>query len=153
MRPTGQAWSTDLIIGVLIFLVSAGIIVSLLSNQRQEDPAPLRISSEVVATKLTQDEQLQVAPDSQLSMAQLYALAQDAQTDYQGVKDELGVQDEYCIYLRDENGNLVFIEDPANPNNKYAGVGSGNGAVNLTNQGIPCGTPCRMQADGTCDFS
>jgi len=153
MRSAGQAWSTDLLIGVLIFLVSAGIIVSLLSSQQQEDPAPLRISSEVVATKLTQDEQLQVAPDSQLSMADLYALAQDADTDYQRVKGELGVQDEYCIYLRDENGNLVFIEDPANPDNKYAGIGSGNGAVNLTNQGIPCGIPCQMQADGTCDFS
>ncbi len=153
MARRAQAWSLDLIIGVLIFMIGAGVIISLLTSKDDQDPAPLRVESEVIATKLVAEESLQVAPANQLDMATLYALAANSSEDYDTTREGLGVQNEFCIYLQDEDGNLVFIQDPNDPTQSYAGVGSSNGDLNLTNQNIPCGRPCEMQSDGTCKFS
>lgn len=153
MRRTGQAWSTDLIIGVLIFLIGAGVILSLLASKEQDDPASLRIESEVIATKLVTQEDIRIAPSNQLDMAALYALAANTTEDYGRTRDRLDIQNEFCIYLHDEEGNLVFIQDPTDPTQSYAGAGSGSGELNLTAQAIPCGLPCEMKPDGTCTVS
>lgn len=143
----------DLIIATLIFLVGAAVVISLLTGQQREDASSLRVESEVIATRLVQETALDVAPDNQLNMAVLYALASASATDYDAARDDLGAQSEFCIYLQDEEGNIVFIRDPENPTQAYAGVGSGSGEVNLTAQGIPCGVPCTILADGTCSTS
>jgi len=157
MARKAQAWSLDLIIGVLIFMVAAGIVISLLTDRDNQDPAPLRVESEVVATKLVTQEDLQIAPGNQLNMAALYALAANATKDYDATRGKLGVQNEFCIYLQDEEGNLIFIKDPSDLDesdgiNTYAGVGSATGEVNLTSQEIPCGKKCYMDDDGSCNW-
>lgn len=131
----GQAFSVDLLIGVLVFMLAIGIIYSLLNSKGADDPAQLRIESEVIAERLTSAASLQVAPENQLNMEDLAMLAKD---EYEEVKAQLGVQEEFCIYLQDENGNLIYIQD-SSTGERYAGVGSGTGEITLTDKDIPCG--------------
>jgi hypothetical protein len=132
----GQAWSIDLILGVLIFLISLGIIYSLLLGRNQENPATLRIESEVIATKLVTDPSVQVASDNALDVSKVVALTSQQ---YDALKQQLGAKHDFCIYLQDDQGNLVYIVDPAT-GDKYPGVGSKTGDFNLS--GWPCGKKC-----------
>lgn len=135
----GQAFSMDLVIGVLIFMLALGIIYSLLAKGTGDESATLRIESEVIAERLTSSSG--IAQQNQLQMEGLAAVAQSAEIDYDALREQLGVQGEFCIYLTDENGNLVYIQDPAT-NKKYPGVGSSNGDITLTQWDIPCGKAC-----------
>lgn len=148
----GQAWSMDLVIGVLIFLVAIGSIYSLLNSQKGTDSAPLRIESEVIANVITSNasnQMLQVTDANQLDMVRLGKLAQDSKDNYEGLKKQLGIENEFCIYLQDEEGNLIYITDPDAPTVKYAGVGSGSDDLTLTEGKVPCGVPCTI-ANGKC---
>lgn len=140
MGGRGQNWSLDLIIGVVIFLLAIGVIYSLLSNKSREDVAPLRIESEVIATKLTTPEaatsdEMIVATDNQLDIEKLQELTKYP-GGYDALKEELGVQNDFCIYLQDENGNVIYIEGD---DGKYTGIGPGSPELNLS--GVPCGCP------------
>jgi len=136
----GQAWSIDLMIGVLVFLLAIGTIYSLMNSKIATDPEPLRIESEVIATVLTSNTSntlLQVADENQLSMENLMLLATESELDYDTLKEQLGVENEFCIYLQDEDGNIVYIEDPTAPGPRYTGIGSGSSGLNIS--GTPCG--------------
>lgn len=136
----------DLIIGVLVFMLAIGVVYSLLTGQQQEDVAPLRIESEVVATKLTSDQSLKVADSNKLDMSKLSSLATLAEQNYTELKKELGIEHEFCIYVQDEEGNLIYID--AGSGERFTGVGSGTSDVNLSN--VPCGRRCTLAPDGTC---
>lgn len=128
----GQAWSLDLVVAVIIFLLAVGIIYEFLLGRERGDLAQLRIESEVIATKLADDPLLQVAVNKQLDTTRMAGLATKS---YDELKSDLGVKHEFCIFLQDENGNLIYIVDGLG--NKYTGIGSGDGQLNLS--GTPCG--------------
>lgn len=116
----------DLIIGVLVFMLAVGIIYSLLVGRNNNDVAPLRIESEVVATKLVEDPSFGVARDNQLDSEKLLNLTT---VDYEELKRQFGIKNEFCIFLRDEAGNITFL---SNNTTRVTGIGSGNGELNLT---------------------
>ena len=130
----GQAWSLDLVFGVLIFMLAVGVIYALLMSKDKDTSTPLRIESEVIATKLATDPLLAVATDNQLDAAKLSTMTG---VDYETLRNEMGVKNEFCIYLEDDQGNLVYI---INGTNKYTGIGSGSADLNIS--GTPCGQVC-----------
>lgn len=132
MGERGQAWSMDLVIGVLIFLLVAGVIYAFLIDRDKNDITPLRIESEVIATKLTTDSSIAVAENNQLDVAQMITLSDE---DYEQLKKQLGVNREFCVFLQDDRGNLVFINASGK---KVNGIGSSTGEINLS--GCPCGS-------------
>ncbi len=128
----------DLIIGVVIFLLAVGVIYAVLTSKVKEDTTPLRVESEAVATKLTtaeatQNNDILVAQNNQLDILKLGSLTQE---DYAKLKKELGVSNDFCIYLLDEKGNLVYLTDSSG-NKKYTGIGPGDSKFNIS--GTPCG--------------
>jgi hypothetical protein len=125
----------DLILGVLIFMIAVGIIYTLLASKDHENVAPLRIESELIATKLSEDPSLRLGDNNQIDNDRLKVLLERARTDYEGLKVELGVENDFCIFLRDEAGNLTYIFD--DEGNAYTGIGPGSGELNLS--GTPCG--------------
>ena len=130
----GQAWSLDLVFGVLIFMLSLGVIYALLMSRDKDNSTPLRIESEVIATKLASDPTLAVATDNQLNIGKLSTMTG---MDYNSLRSQLGVKNEFCIYLEDDQGNLVYI---INGTNKYTGIGAGSDELNIS--GTPCGQVC-----------
>ena len=120
MGERGQTWSMDLIIGVLIFMLAVGIIYALLVSKGKENTTPLRIESEVIATKLLEDPWIAVAPENQLDAKKLGNLTE---FDYETLRQQFGSQHEFCIFIQDESGNITYIVD--NQGRKYTGIGSG----------------------------
>jgi flagellar basal body-associated protein FliL len=142
MGARGQSWSMDLIIGVVIFLLAIGVIYAVLTSKAKEDITPLRIESEVVATKLTttessKDNELIVVTNNQLDEEKLTSLAEKAKTTegYEALKAQLGVKNDFCIVLLDEKGNVVYLTD--NNGNKYTGIGPADDNFKIS--GTPCG--------------
>ena len=138
----GQAWSMDLIFGVLIVMLAIGIVYAMLANRSGKDLEPLRIESEVIATKLASDPQFNVAADNRLNMTRIGELAANATRDasefsYENIRTTLGVKSEFCVYIQDEQGNLYYIRGADGKN--YTGIGSASGEMNLS--GTPCGCP------------
>jgi hypothetical protein len=138
MGERGQAWSMDLVIGVLIFFLAIGVIYTLLLNRNTADTTPLRLESEVVATKLTSDPALQVGENNVADPDRMVALAQRAALDYDQLKADLGVKNEVCIYLQDKDGNLIYLVNSTDPTKRYNGIGPGSNELNLS--GLPCGS-------------
>ena len=132
MGRRGQMWSMDLVIGVLIFMLAVGVIYTLLMSRSRDDIAPLRIESKVIATKLSDDPTLKIADNNRIDTIKLNAIMDMS---YDQLKTQFGVKDDFCIYLRDENGNLTYFID--NKGNAWAGIGPRNGQLNLS--GTPCG--------------
>lgn len=137
MNKRAQSWSMDLVIGFVIFLLAVGIIYAVLTSKSKEDTAPLRVDSEAVATKLTtpeasQDQKVLVADKNQLDIGKLNDLTQ---ADYNKLKQQFGVNNDFCIYLLDENGNTVYLRDSAGKN--YTGIGPNSTKFNIS--GTPCG--------------
>ena len=136
MNGRGQSWSMDLIIGVVIFLLAIGVIYAVLTSKAKEDTTPLRLESEAVATKLTttdaaQNKDILVAQNNQLDINKLNNLTQE---DYEKLKKELGVTNDFCIYLLDEKGNLVYLTTSSG---NYTGIGPADSKFNIS--GVPCG--------------
>jgi hypothetical protein len=134
----GQAWSMDLIFGVLIFMLAIGVIYAMLTYKAKENTEPLRIESEVISQRLTAnqttDALFPIAPHNTLDEDKLGKLTD---LDYEELRQRLGVQREFCIYLHDEQGNLIYIQDSLG--NRYTGIGSATGELNLS--GKECGKP------------
>jgi hypothetical protein len=124
----------DLVFGVLIFMLAVGVIYALFMSKDRDTTTPLRIESEVIAVKLSNDPLLRVTEENQLNIQKLNNLTT---LGYEQLRTQLGVKNEFCIYLEDEQGNVVYI---INGTNKYTGIGSGSAELNIS--GTPCGQIC-----------
>jgi Tfp pilus assembly protein PilO len=125
----GQAWSIDLVIGVLIFLLVIGLFYVLLIRNFDEDTSELEIASETIATKLV-DEEGGIISENQVNKDQLKALADKK---YDDLKKELEIGTDFCIFLEDEEGNVINITDSSG--NSFVGIGSSK--INIS--GSACG--------------
>jgi hypothetical protein len=136
----GQAWSMDLVFGVLIFLLAVGIIYAMVMGRNDNDIAPLRLESEVIAGKLQSDATIALTSDNQLNLTRLAEFAANATNpssgiNYESIREQLGVTGEFCIYLQDNEGNILYIV--GSDGKRYTGIGSGTGELNVS--GVPCG--------------
>ncbi|MFH1211506.1 MAG: hypothetical protein V1659_01090 [Candidatus Woesearchaeota archaeon] len=126
----GQAWSTDLIIATIIFVLVIAVFYSLMTSQKSDAPDELEIEAKSLASKLDSSESPNAYSiidnnevDKELA-EELYS------ADYDTLKKEFGVGNEFCIYMEDANGNLVPV------GNRYS-VGNDDEEV-LVGE-IPCG--------------
>jgi len=125
----GQSWSIDVVIGVLIFLLVIGVFYAILTNNTKEDTTDLKISSETVAEKLTSDPDVGFVTDESIDETKLWAFAEK---EYLTLKKELGVNQEFCVFFEDENGNIINITNSTD--GTFVGIGSSS----VTVGGIPC---------------
>lgn len=124
----GQVWSMDLIIAVIIFLLSIGALYLFTQHRMENNVAKLQIESQVIANKLVSDRDVMITEDGAINDTKLNKLAN---TEYHHLKEELGVHDDFCIILRDQNGNLIPV------GNETTGplVGVGSSDLNITVDG------------------
>lgn len=103
----GQSWSIDLIIGVIIFMLVIAVFYALLTSKNEPTIEELQGNADVITTKLTQEDA------SSPSNILVNGIIDDAKYDglcdmpYEDVKAILGIEQDFCIYLEDENGNII----------------------------------------------
>ncbi len=129
----GQVWSIDLVIAVLIFLLAIGVFYFLNSSRASNDQSTLRIDSQVVADKLTGTDALSVVDQGAVQEQKLLNLSA---MDYDALKDQLGVRNDFCIVLVDKDGNLILL---GNGTESRVGVGQPNLTINVSGTPYGCG--------------
>ncbi len=129
MQRRAQSWSTDVVLGVVIF---GFVVVAFTSFALLQKPSvqQLQGNAERVMNELQQSQGAQppvlnnTSLDNQ-SLAQLYASG-----NYQTIRDQLKIKGNFCIYVEDQSGQVVSV----------AGR-NGWGSNELLIGGKPCGTP------------
>lgn len=134
-RGQGQSWSLDMILAVVVFILIIAVFYSLLSsNKGTTKTDTLQKESNTILSAL----------DSSTGLNNSYAVINkgniDPQklqelysSDYGALKQQLGLRGDFCIYVVDQNGNIITVI--AN-GTELAGFGNGNLSIN----DIPCGT-------------
>lgn len=128
INPKAQSWSIDLALGVIVFMVAFFIFYTLLGESPNSREADLKEdASSVIRQVSSPSDAFGIASNSQFNDSKAGELKN---MNYNELKKRLRVEGDFCIYLEDEKGNIVLI------NNSYKGIGTPN--IIITN------TPCNQ---------
>ncbi|MFC1648804.1 hypothetical protein ACFL1B_05080 [Nanoarchaeota archaeon] len=123
----GQMWSVDVIIGIIIFISIIIVFYTTLSGSGRDVQEQLKNNADTVLSKFTQDPSLKVIDDNNvLNSSKLQVLAA---MPYDQLKKQLGIQNDFCIYVEDQDGNIVPIGTK---------ISFGKDTINIS--GRPCGS-------------
>lgn len=122
-----QTWSTDVIIGVVLFFVAV-ILLFYLTGPIAENrrAAKLQSESEKLPSLLSSRQNL-TAAFIDGSKVDVGKLAGASIISYENLKSLLGIESEFCVYFEDEKGNVVPVQGNR--------IGVGSPLVNLSGKG------------------
>lgn len=116
----GQTWSFDLIVAVVIFIVVVGIFYSILNknNEGVVDTQALESNAKSISYKLNCD--VSPYPPCFIEKGEINKVKLDdtLAMSYDDLKDSLGVEDDFCIYILDEENRVIPFSDA------HSGIGS-----------------------------
>lgn len=140
MYKKGQTWSFDLIVAVVLFIVVVGLFYGYIVKNRQSNEDILLEGSKLLAYKVNCDNKgssdLCFVNDGHVNATKINEFYN---YDYEYVKENLKSDKDFCIYLLDQNGNLVPVD-------QYTGLGSD--ILILTESGLVCGEDLRNTGGG-----
>ena len=132
MNKKGQTWSFDLIVAVAIFILVIGLFYGYLAKDRSENNDLFLEDGKLLAYMSNCDNKdgselcfMSKGEADNVKLDEFYNYT------YEYVKEEFGVNKDFCIYVVDSKGNLFPIDDKT-------GVGSSD--LILTESGLLCGT-------------
>ncbi|MBI2558940.1 DUF1933 domain-containing protein [Candidatus Woesearchaeota archaeon] len=121
-----QSWSMDIALAAIIFIGAFFVFYSLLGTNTDTKAGNLKEEAYVVIKQITNEDSLvKVVEGNEVSVSKLNDLKN---MDYDELKKRLKVSGDFCIYIEDEKGNLVVI------NNSFKGIG----APTIGLDGTPC---------------
>jgi hypothetical protein len=129
INPKAQSWSIDIALGVIVFTAAFFVFYALLNANPNAKAKNLQEdASSVIKQVASEEAPLRIVDNKEINISRLNELKNMS---YEELKRKLRIEGEFCIYMEDEKGNLVLI------NNSYKGIGSPN--INLS------GTPCSQK--------
>jgi hypothetical protein len=134
-QKNAQTWSIDLIMGVIIFMLIIAIFYAFLSTNTKPKLEQLKDDALITSKKNANNaETLGLVKEGIISEARFDELCD---MPYEELKRELGIENDVCIYLEDEQGNVILCG-----NGNQAGIGNGEDIIISTSSGnIACGAP------------
>ncbi len=136
-RGQGQSFSLDIILAVVVFVLILATFYTLLSTSKGNKTESLQIEANTLANNLDSstglNTQLAIIDKGTLSKDKITELYSE-QGNYASIKQQLGIKGDFCIYLLDQNGNLITVIDPVT-GNESVGFGNGNLSINDINCG------------------
>lgn len=123
MRKQGQSWSIDVIIGVIIFVLVIAIFYAVLSSDSEGGIESLQTDRENALTKIgigDNSEKLNLFDNGIINQSQYNQICDNY--DYEQVKSILGIENDFCIFLEDEEGEIIPCGTGAS---KTWGIGNG----------------------------
>ncbi len=116
----GQNWSIDIMIAVALFAFILSLFFLKLSSMQRGELRLLVDTAEVINAKMETSEDgggWELIQGGEIDWEDFRGLSG---WDYEYLKNELGIEGEFCIYIEDEEGNIITI------NGTTLGVGSDN---------------------------
>ena len=125
---TAQAFSMDIMIALVVFIGTIFIIYSVIGGNKDTKISELQDdASNVLKNIASENSSVGIVDGINVNITKLEELLGK---DYSEIKKQIRVQNEFCIFLEDENGNIIYITtDP-----DHTGVGSDK--INISD--IPC---------------
>ncbi len=117
----------DIMIAIVIFIGTIFIFYSIFSSNIESKKKSLEDDAAVVLENIaSQDSDIRVVDGVKINTTRLENLLGK---NYSELKNKMRVENEFCIYFEDEEGNIIYL------NQTQAGIGSGK--INVSN--VPCG--------------
>ncbi len=122
----GQTFSTDAVVAVVMFIIAV-IMLYYLSGPATKNKQSEKLQSEAEKLPATLSSQQNLTSVFiQGSKVDEQKLREAMNLSYENLKSLLGVESDFCIYLEDENGNIVPMEGK---------VGVGSRLANFSGKG------------------
>ena len=138
-----QAWSMDIMIAFIIFIGTIFVFYSIVSNKQSVKDDELQDdASKVLENVVSEDPDLGIVDGIEVDDIKLQELLEE---DYSELKKKLRIENEFCIYLEDEEGNVIPIQD-------QSGVGSGKIKIGGEGCSPDCNDGIDNDEDGKIDF-
>lgn len=117
-----QAWSLDIIFAVLIFIGAFFLFYFLLGSKTESSIASLNEEAEFISNELfSENSILNITDDGIINETKLQQLIGN----YPSIKSKIRIDGDFCIYLEDQEGNIINII------NNVTGIGSSK--INISN--------------------
>jgi len=121
-----QTWSVDVVLGLLIFVGAFFIFYAVLNQNPNTKVKNLKEEASTVIKQVSSDSsQLRIVDGNEINLSRAGELKN---LSYVELKNMLRIEGDFCVYIEDENGNVILI------NNSYRAIGSPD--INVT--GVPC---------------
>lgn len=105
-RKKSQAWSFDIIIGVILFVGAFFAFYVILKQQTEEPVDTLRDDAELIASELlSETSPLNIVENGKINEGKLQQLIGN----YPALKSQVRIKSDFCIYLEDQEGNVIYI--------------------------------------------
>lgn len=106
----------DLALGVIVFMAAFFVFYALLNeNPNTKESSLKEDASAVIMEVSSQNDPLSIAANNQINDSKAGELKS---LNYIDLKKKMRIEGDFCIYLEDEKGDIVLI------NNSYKGIGS-----------------------------
>jgi len=129
IKSKAQSWSIDISIGVVVFIAAFVVVYVLLGANQNPEIDNLRDEATIIIKEVVSDEsKLRIVDNNEINITRLNDLKS---IDYEELKRKFRIEGDFCIYIEDEQGNIVLIDDT------YKGIGS----PNIDIGGTPCSLP------------
>jgi len=122
-----QAWSMEVMIAVVLFMGIIFLFFSLFSagsgtkeKELQED------ASKVIGDIYSDDPVIGILDGNRINSTKLENILG---MNYSDIKEQLKIRNDFCLYLEDENGNIIYLN--------YTHSGIGSSSINVSN--VSCG--------------
>ena len=127
---TGQTWSIDLIIAVVIFVLIITIFYALLSRPDSSTEEALSDEAKYISTRVLKETGSQnpcaFLDRSKIDRTKLQECFQHQNIDV--FREQNAVEQGFCIYIEDQNGRIISVNNM---------TGFGDSDLNVS--GVPCG--------------
>lgn len=121
-----QVFSFDALVATVIFVLIVAIVIALTGSKTADEETKLRVSSQLVASKLTSETDPLSIMDPSTHEVDPVKLNKLVDRDYKELKNDLGIKEDFCMVIIDETGSIVLV------GNKTTGERVGIGQQNLT---------------------
>jgi len=123
----GQAWSLDVTVAIILFLVLLVAVVFLsISLSSRASVKEFKTKGEIIFKFFSEDDEFRILDEKQIDIDQLYSAIGD---NYSDIKSKVGIPEDFCVYFVDNDGNLVYMDEART----IPGIGSGRIQINGVN--------------------
>ena len=132
-KKKGQVWSFDILLAAGLFILGFVIFMYVISlDTESERVAKLKYEADVISQKIVStgyniDNDAVFVINNKVDRTRFKNLSA---IDYDELKSRLGVENDFCIYVVDEQGKIINITG-----NSTFGIGDPDAKID----GIPCG--------------
>jgi hypothetical protein len=122
-----QTWSFDIIVAVVIFAVAFLLFYYLLGLGQSSEIRDLQTQAEIVGKEITlENSSFSIIENDTINPKRLEELAGK---NYSKIKRKLRIEGDFCIYIEDQDGNIIPVNDSVKA--------IGSPIINISDE--PCG--------------